>query len=186
MFRNVTPTSHRPGRPSRRDAIRGAIDRRLAAGEDVSVRAILAEVGGSASTVSEELRDKLSRRDPSPQDSRRPTGVTTAPGVSPEALRALMAEMTTPMMNEVRGAMAYSMEKIEAAYARLMEMADQAKQHPASQAQSGTTERPPTRDEAEALIKLHQRIQRLTDDNGRMASEISRLRQLLSNAGIDY
>lgn len=168
-------------RPSRRPQIRAAIVRRLDANEPIDVRSIIREAGGSASTVTEVLSSVKAEREGAavtPQEGL--AAPSTVEKAVREAVEAVMADLT----REVKGATAYSMDKIEYGYRRLMEIAEGIKQVSVSAYPAGQSPAPGGSGAPDTTL-LEARNRSLVTENARLSRQVEWLVAQLYEVGVE-
>lgn len=135
-----------------------------------TVRAVHAQAGGSFKTISRALATYRAEDEGDPTPSSPPPPVViTSPGVPVEAI----TEIRDAVRRDVEAAHQYSMAKVEAAYVRLMEIAEGLRglSHSARPSIGGGGEgvRDPEKDELVIqLARANALIRRLTEENGRL------------------
>lgn len=193
-------------RPSLRPVIENVVRRRLAAGEPLDIRSIQAESGGSASTVIEVKRKLLLPLRPAPERQQTlvpkpaaeaPSHEDSVPSIDKDNIRRIVREAVTEVIGEaitemkdesvreVRGAMAYSMDKLDHAYAKLMEMAEQMR-YVTQRLRLVEPGARPAPAPTQAGQDSPSREQRLIQENAKLIRQRDRMLRALTDAGVDF
>lgn len=127
-----------PRKSSKRELIRVVVERRIKNGEPLDGRSVLAETGGSFGTVLEEIRLACNgniSNNPKKTANQLDMLLQRSELTLNNELRQFVAEITVSsarvmlddLLGDVQKTVNYSMAKVEHAYMRLMEAADQVK-----------------------------------------------------------
>lgn len=179
-------------RESRRLAIRAEIARQRQAGLNPSVRSIRAITGGSDSTIAQELKGEAQPEQKKATRGATPLDLTALAevidGAIGAAINGQIIALTSGITKSIDQSNAYSMQKIEHAYMRLMEMAEVLK-HTSAQLLLAPPVKPPSAQTAPDvnvdIQRANAKIQALINDNAQMTRKLQHLVSLCTDHGIE-